>query len=135
MNELPNCPNCQSLFVKNPFRDVCETYYKNEESIYREVYRSIRKRENRTASIAQVVNATGIEESLLMKWIRSGRLQIISNSNLGYDCEHCGEGRFCESCREDLRADLEKYEQDEAIRKRDEERERLMTYYRKSLKR
>lgn len=137
MNELNNCPNCQALFVKNQFRDVCDTCYKKEEAIYNEVYQYIRKRENRTATIIQVVKATGVDESLLMKFIKTGKLRIASNPNLGYACEHCGsiirEGNFCVSCREDLRADLERHERDEALHKEIEERDgRQMTYYRKS---
>ena len=137
MNELTNCPNCQAVFVKNPFRDVCETCHKEEELIYKDVYQYIRKRENRTATMIQVVNATGVDQYLLMKFIKSGKLQIASNPNLGYGCEYCGtlirEGRFCDSCKEDLQADLKRYEQDEALRKMVEERERQLTYYRKNL--
>ena len=138
MNELTYCPTCQTLFVKNSFRDVCEACYKKEESLYKEVYQYIRKRENRSATIIEVANATGVEESLLMKFIRSGKLQIGSNPNLGYGCEYCGsiirEGRFCEGCRDDLQSDLERYERDEALRKKVEEHERQLTYYRKILK-
>ena len=136
MNELTNCPTCQALFVKNQFRDVCESCYKEEEAIYNDVYHYIRKRENRTATIVQVVKATGVDESLLMRFIRSGKLRITSNPNLGYACGHCGtlirEDRFCADCRDDLQADLMRHERDEALYKEIEERERQMTYYRKT---
>ena len=135
MNELTNCPSCQALFVKNQFRDVCETCYKEEEAIFNEVYQYIRKRENRTATIIQVVEATGVDESLLMKFIKSGKLRIASNPNLGYACEHCGsiirEGRFCGGCRDDLRANLERHESNEALHKGIDDRQRQMTYYRR----
>ncbi len=136
MNELTNCPNCQTLFVKNQFRDVCESCYKKEEAIYNDVYQYIRKRENRTATMIQVVKATGVDESLLMKFIRTGKLRITSNPNLGYSCDHCGtlirEGRFCTDCMEELQADLLKHERDETLHKEIEERERQMTYYRRT---
>ena len=138
MNELTNCPSCQALFVRNKFRDVCESCYKKEEELYTIVYNYIRKRENRTATIVEVVRATGVEELMLMKFIKSGKLRITSNPNLGYGCEYCGslirEGRFCESCQDDLLADLAMHERDEYIHKQMKEHERQMTYYRKELR-
>ncbi|WP_328130433.1 hypothetical protein [Peribacillus frigoritolerans] len=71
-----NCPNCNSLFVMTKFRDVCDACYKEEEAQYDKVYAYIRKKTNRIASMMQVVMETGVEERLIIKFVRTGKLRI-----------------------------------------------------------
>jgi flagellar operon protein (TIGR03826 family) len=119
---LANCPNCGNLFVKNPFRDICESCYREEEEAFEKVYRFLRKRENRMATMAQIVDATGVKESLLMKFIKSGRLKLAQFPNLGYPCDRCGklirEGRLCANCSKDLNKQLEMVQKEEEMKKR-----------------
>lgn len=70
--DLQNCPKCDSLYVKNKFRDVCEKCWKEEEAAYDTVAKFMRKRENRAATVLQVVEATGVPEDLILK-IHPGR--------------------------------------------------------------
>ena len=42
--------------------------------MYEEVYRFLRRRENRAATIERIVEVTGVTEDLLHKWVRKGRL-------------------------------------------------------------
>jgi flagellar operon protein (TIGR03826 family) len=118
---LENCPNCGNLFVKSPFRDICESCYREEEEAFEKVYRFLRKRENRMATMAQIVDATGVKESLLMKFIKSGRLQLAQFPNLGYPCDRCGklirEGRLCANCLTDLNKQLEMVQKEEEMKK------------------
>jgi flagellar operon protein (TIGR03826 family) len=108
--DLQNCPKCDSLYVKNKFRDVCEKCWKEEEQAYDIVSRFMRKRENRAATILQVVEATGVSEDLILKFIKSGRFQLSQFPNFGYPCDKCGniirEGRLCASCSKELKSDL-----------------------------
>jgi flagellar operon protein (TIGR03826 family) len=119
---LENCPNCGNLFVKSPFRDICESCYGEEEEAFEKVYRFLRKRENRMATMAQIVDATGVKESMLMKFIKSGRLQLAQFPNLGYPCDRCGklirEGRLCANCSTDLNKQLETLQKEEEMKKR-----------------
>jgi flagellar operon protein (TIGR03826 family) len=119
---LENCPNCGSLFIKTKFRDICEGCYREEEKQFEKVYQFLRKRENRMATMAQVVEATGVKESLLMKFIKSGRLKIAQFPNLGYPCDRCGalirEGRLCANCSTDLNKQLEMLQKEEEMKKR-----------------
>ncbi|GMB09138.1 TIGR03826 family flagellar region protein [Thermolongibacillus altinsuensis] len=119
---LENCPNCGRLFIKSQFRDICQSCYREEEEAFEKVYHFLRKRENRMATMAQVVEATGVKESLLMKFIKSGRLKLAQFPNLGYPCDRCGtlirEGRLCANCSTDLSKQLEMLQKEEEMKKR-----------------
>ncbi|MCL6584963.1 MAG: hypothetical protein K6T72_00335 [Anoxybacillus sp.] len=131
MAQLDNCPKCGRLFVKNQFRDICEVCYKEEEKLFEKVYNFLRKRENRTATLAQVVAATEVDETLIIKWIKKGRIQLLQFPNLGYPCDKCGklirEGRLCVECNKGLQQQLQKLEE-EKQRQIDNQR---ITYYTK----
>ena len=128
MGELVNCPRCGRLFVKHSIRDVCEQCYKEEEALFEKVYAFLRKRENRTATMAQVVEATGVSESLITKWIKMGRIHLVHFPNLGYPCEMCGtmirEGKLCPKCRTNLQTELKWYEEE-----KERQRKKQITYY------
>lgn len=129
MGELENCPKCGKLFMKTKLRDLCQDCWKEEEAAFEAVYRFMRKRENRAATIPQIEKATGVEEELILKFIKSGRLQVTHFPNLGYPCDRCGKiiqrGKLCESCAGELKSDLEIYNAD-AERKKQLNR---ATYY------
>lgn len=136
MGELDNCPNCGAIFVKTKFRDTCEACFKEEEEKFEIVYAYIRKRENRTATIAQVVEATEIDEELIIKFIKTGRLKLTQFPNLKYPCTRCGgptnEGNLCKTCANELRKDLKMHESETIYRQKmadREKKEKQITYY------
>lgn len=133
MSQIETCPSCGDIYVKNQFRDVCQNCWKEEEKAYDEVSRFMRRRENRAATMLQVVEAVGIEEDLLLKFIRSGRLKVTQFPNLGYPCDKCGTiirtGKLCESCALEIKKDLEQHEQEEAFREELRNREKQATYF------
>lgn len=114
MAEVRDCPTCGSLFNYTGIREVCVTCANNEEKMYEEVYRFLRRRENRAATIERIVEVTGVTETLLHKWVRIGRLQPALFPNLGYPCDHCGklttQGKLCESCTAELKSELRQFE-------------------------
>ena len=99
----------------------------NEEKLYEEVYRFLRKRENRAATIERIVEVIGVKESLLHKWVRKGRLQPAMFPNLGYPCDNCGklitQGKLCENCVVDLKSGLRQFDAAIEFRKRVNEQE------------
>ncbi|MFD1736803.1 TIGR03826 family flagellar region protein [Bacillus salitolerans] len=121
MGELANCPICNSLFVQTEIHDVCRECYKNEEKLFQKVYDFIRKRENRMAKMPEVVEATEVDEELISKWIRKGKLKVSNFPNLGYKCERCGtyiqKGKLCNSCTMGIKSALTKLEEEEAKKK------------------
>ncbi len=138
MVDLINCSKCGSIYMKNKFRDVCDACYKEEEKQFDAVYKFLRVRENRAATIPRVVEATGIDEDLLLKFIRTGRIKVTSFPNLGYPCDKCGtlikKGKLCDDCADELREELEIFNKEENRRKELEEREKHGTYLTSSIR-
>ncbi len=114
MAELRNCPNCDSFFNYTGVRDVCHNCAQKEEELYQIVYRFLRKRENRAATVERIEEATGTDRELLYKWVRKGRLHPAIFPNLGYPCDNCGHltntGKLCERCQENLKSELRMFE-------------------------
>ncbi len=121
MSEASNCPSCGSIFMKNAFNTVCHKCKKVEEAFYDKVYNFMKKRENRAATMEQVINATGIEEELLYKFIKSGRIQTTRFPNFGYPCDKCGtiirQGKLCDKCTNEIKSDLQQLERDEELKR------------------
>lgn len=138
MGELANCPKCVTIFTKTPYRDVCHACFQEEEKLFEKVYQFIRKKENRTATIEQVIEATGVDEDLIIKYIKSGRLRLAQFPNIGYKCDQCGvmirEGVLCGSCVDGLRSQLRTHQEEERRQQEIEERNRANTYLFKDTK-
>ena len=114
MAELRTCPGCDTFFNYTGIRDVCHSCAQKEEEMYQVVYRFLRKRENRAATVERIEEATGTDRELLYKWVRKGRLHPAIFPNLGYPCDNCGHitkaGKLCEKCQGTIKSDLRTYE-------------------------
>lgn len=121
MAELANCPKCGEIYVVNSVRDICPKCYKQEEADYEKVYQFIRKKQNRTAQMDEVVEATGVERALIYKFIKKGRIKLTQFPNLGYPCAKCGtlirEGKLCIHCLSGIKKDLHAIEEEEERKK------------------
>lgn len=104
---LANCPRCGRLFANN-FRDICPACIKDIEQEYEKCLNYLR--EEKTATIHELSDATGVSIRQITKFIREGRISIANNPNMMYPCEVCGtlirEGNMCDSCRGRLTRDL-----------------------------
>ncbi|SET09404.1 flagellar operon protein TIGR03826 [Oceanobacillus limi] len=116
MAELANCTRCDKVFVKT-IRDICQECYKQEEKDFQTVYRFLKKQVNREATLMEVVEATGVEEKLIIKFIKERRLHTTQFPKLAYPCENCGanivSGKLCSNCSQGFLSDLEKFEKEE----------------------
>lgn len=114
MGEIKNCPSCGEFFNFTGVRDVCYKCAQKEEEQYQIVYRFLRKRENRAATVERIVEATGVDKELLYKWVKKNRLHPANFPNLGYPCDNCGrltkKGKLCDRCTEELKSDLRTFE-------------------------
>ncbi|WP_067727091.1 TIGR03826 family flagellar region protein [Oceanobacillus damuensis] len=118
MAELANCTRCEAVFVKN-LRDICPNCYKKEEEAFQKVYKFLRIRKNREATLIEIVEATGVEETLITKFVKEKRLHAADFPKLAYPCENCGanivSGKLCISCAEELKKELAAFEETEKI--------------------
>ncbi|WP_209121476.1 TIGR03826 family flagellar region protein [Alkalihalobacillus sp. BA299] len=134
MPNLENCPRCGGLFIK-ALRSICDKCHKEVDQMFQTVYTFIRKRDNRKASLQEVVEATGVKEEYIFQFIREGRLQLAEFPNLGYPCDSCGklirEGKLCTSCFSNLKKDLEQHHKEQEIAERHQKKEHStrMTYH------
>ncbi|TXL65011.1 hypothetical protein FHP05_07670 [Cerasibacillus terrae] len=133
MPELANCSSCGAVFVKE-IRDICRKCYQEEEKAFRIVYDFLRQRTNREATLIEIVEATNIEEALIIKFIKENRLRQSQFPKLTYPCERCGKqittGELCDSCVNELQMDLKRHEQEKEIEQRNSKlkQERENTY-------
>ncbi|MDC3412222.1 hypothetical protein NC797_01005 [Aquibacillus sp. 3ASR75-11] len=132
MGELANCPRCNALFVKDT-RQVCHNCFKEEEKAFETVYHFLREQKNRQSTIPQIVEATDVEEDLIVKFVKERRLRTTHFPNLAYPCEKCGndivEGKLCTSCATELISELERQEQIDRLAENRKEKERATTYF------
>ncbi len=130
MAELANCSRCEAVFVKT-IREVCQTCYKEEERAFETVYRFLSIRKNREATMMEIVKATEVEESFIIKFIKQKRLRTSQFPKLAYPCDRCGvdiiHGRLCGDCSDDIKTGLEYY--DKMEKRSDKKAERANTYY------
>lgn len=134
MAELANCARCNQVFVKT-VRDICLDCYREEEKAFEIVYKFLSKRENREATLQEIVKATGVDEELIIKFIRENRLRTSQFPKLSYPCEKCGipivSGTLCANCSDSI---LEQFKRHEEIEKKQREmsqreQDRIDTYY------
>ncbi|MFC2947264.1 TIGR03826 family flagellar region protein [Virgibacillus sediminis] len=133
MAELANCERCDSLFVGG-IRKICPTCFEKEENAFQTVYLFLGRQENREATISQIVEATGVSDTLIIKFVKEKRLRPSKFPKLSYPCERCGEaiigGTVCTGCSAELRRELASYEEMKAgSHKQDTLNEKSATYY------
>lgn len=132
MAELANCDRCGKVFVKS-LRDICPDCYKEEEADFQKVYTFLKQQKNREATLMEVVEATGVEETLITKFIREKRLRTSMFPKLNYPCERCGTrivtGRLCTNCTNELKHDLEKIDEIEKVSERNKAEDKKQSVY------
>ncbi|WP_163538876.1 TIGR03826 family flagellar region protein [Gracilibacillus sp. YIM 98692] len=129
MGELSNCAYCDQLFVKTT-KAICPDCIKEEEKQFRTVYDFLRIRKNRQATIPQIVEETGVEEEVILQFVRENRLRPTQFPNLNYPCDKCGnpitKGNICDDCSSSFSAELKQQEEIDKIRERNT---RTRTYF------
>ena len=109
MADIRNCRKCGRIFQYDGFNRNCERCRKNEEEEFRKVREYIY--DHPKATISEVSEETDVEEELILKYLRQGRLEITNlEGSLVLDCEKCGKGiktgRFCDQCTEEMKKEL-----------------------------
>lgn len=103
MGGIANCIRCQRMFQRVSGR-VCPDCIQAEEERFRLVRDHIEA--NPGCGIAQVSEATGVEESEILHFLQSGRLATLGDmaAGLRIECQQCARpiatGKLCPSCQE-----------------------------------
>src|SRR5699024_5664317 len=124
-----NCTRCDTVFAKS-IREICQACYMEEERAFETVYRFLMKRENREATLQEIVQATTVDEEIIIKFVKEKRLRTTQFPMLAYQCEKCDvpivSGKLCNTCSQDILNDLKQHEE---IRQQEEEKEKNDVYY------
>ncbi|MBC7075364.1 MAG: MerR family transcriptional regulator [Syntrophomonadaceae bacterium] len=107
MADLKNCSQCGRLFAGQG--ELCRRCQETEEDEFLTVRRYIR--DHPGSSVFEVSEATGVEESKILSFLRRGRLEA-RGMVADLECERCGKrissGRYCRKCLEELERELGK---------------------------
>lgn len=101
MPELKNCRRCNKVFPYLAGLPICPACNKEDEKIFEEA--SMYIRDHPGVPLTVVSNELDISYDRLMKYVKEGRLQILSpKGEYIRFCENCGVAitgnRFCPSC-------------------------------------
>ena len=102
------CKKCKKLF-NSISRDICPVCSEKEKTGFKLVEGYLR--EHPGAALLQICEDTGLDESLVLSFIREGKLKGVTGvENL--KCESCGKpingGRMCQTCMAKFSINLEK---------------------------
>ncbi|MBP1157809.1 MULTISPECIES: flagellar protein [unclassified Paenibacillus] len=122
---VENCVRCGKVYLKNNF-GMCTNCIKDIEAEYEKCLKFLR--ENRTCTIQELSDETGVDMKQIVKFIREGRISIRNNPNMGYECDMCGTiirtNNICDNCRSRLAKDFDHLHEDEERKKSREEQQR-----------
>ncbi|WP_353093774.1 TIGR03826 family flagellar region protein [Tissierella praeacuta] len=104
---IRNCTRCGKIYNYDGFK-ICFNCRKDDEKDFQKVKGYLY--EYPGANIVEVEEATGVETSKIIGYLKEGRLEVADGSNLILECEKCGAsiktGRFCDKCTNELQREL-----------------------------
>lgn len=104
---IANCRECGALF-NQVSRDICPNCVKAEQGRFESVRTFLKQ--NRQATMVDVVRETQVLLEEITSWIEEGKLRLIEFANLSIECRGCGlptqEGVYCETCKQDMIMEL-----------------------------
>lgn len=111
---VANCSRCGKVYLKNNY-GMCTNCIKDIETEYEKCLKFLR--ENRTCTVQELSDETGVDMKQIVKFIREGRISIKNNPNMTYGCDVCGsqirEHTICEPCRARLSKEAQNLQEDE----------------------
>lgn len=105
---ITNCPICGGLYVPNG-RGMCSHCAEAEEQRFEVVRRYLE--ENPEAKLEVISAETGIDQAVVLRFIRSGRL--VARPHAGLTCERCGRpietGVVCPKCAKEMTREIHSF--------------------------
>ena len=121
--EVKKCKECGQIFSPVGREKKCPQCREQEEDKYKVVKDYLW--ECPGASVKEISEETGVEEDLIIRFVREGRFIQIDGVDLEIECDRCVKkitsGRFCEDCAEELESGLKggkKGKKDDDIKKK-----------------
>lgn len=109
MEDIRNCPRCGSVFVYRG-RDICPRCVADEEDQFERVRRFLRT--SPSATLEEVVEATGVSAELVLSFMRQGRLVATGGLKGLLSCQRCGapidDGQLCAECARELAREVDR---------------------------
>ena len=107
-----NFLKCEKVFIQNGKEQVCKSCQDAEVEQFKLV--AIFLRDNPRATLDDIRRGTGIEEKVILRFLKEGRLSVKIFRSLS--CENCGlpieKGMYCENCRKELSKKIKKIKGD-----------------------
>lgn len=102
---LKNCEKCGRAFASVDEMTLCSRCIKeNEDNNFKKVRNYLY--DNPGADIKELARETGVDEKVILQFIRDGRIGSIKGANVSHDareCKKCGKsivvGTICDDCR------------------------------------
>lgn len=102
--DVRNCKSCGRLFNYFGGQLFCPSCMTRLDEVFKQVKEYIY--ENPGAGVQEIAEEFEISVAIIHRWIREERLSFADNSDIGIECEGCGQsiktGRFCKSCKDQL---------------------------------
>ncbi len=109
--EATTCQKCGRLFMKQGRSPYCPSCGEVDYQNFLKVRDFIREPANKQTTIGSLVEATGVSELDITRYIHEGRLIIKDNPALAVSCVRCGkptnEGKVCMGCQVDMQQELQ----------------------------
>ncbi|HZJ82169.1 MAG TPA: MerR family transcriptional regulator [Clostridia bacterium] len=106
--DIRNCKRCNGIFQYRGSK-YCPTCMQEFDDLFIKVRDYIY--DNPKANIMEVSGETGVEEDIILQFLKDGRLELES-ATLDFVCERCDvpitTGRYCNLCIEELGRELKK---------------------------
>ena len=106
MSEARNCRRCGNVFQYAGGIPLCPECAKKDEEDFNAVREYLYN--NPRASMLQIAETLEIPVEKIMRYLREGRLETTSETELKLECQQCGKpimtGRFCTQCSESLQS-------------------------------
>lgn len=104
MADIRNCARCGRLFSSTGNR-ICPACLAEDEKRFQKVAAYLK--EHPLADVLEVSQGTGVEEHVILEFVRTGRLEAVGlGEKLQVQCERCGRpirsGRYCAACQKEL---------------------------------
>ncbi len=106
--DIRNCKRCNRIFQYrgNQYCPSCMIELDEMFKIVRDYLY-----DHPEANVIQTSEATGVEEEVILEFLKQGRLEL-SQPSLAYVCERCGKpittGRYCQVCLNNLDKEMKK---------------------------